>query len=117
MKDYSELSALALEHGNAPMHRLLQRQLNDLYLEYLAWSFLDGVWFMLPHVLAMYAFSLMMPEVGLPLSLPWLGSRLPVLLWYPPAALAAGLLYRRLRRGRRPRPPRTMFCLSMNEEE
>ena len=87
MSEYRELASLAYEHDNKDMYKLLQRELNEMFCEYLTWSFLDGVGFLIPHFLVMGFISLWLPYFTLPFNLPVIGNHAYVIVWYPLAMI------------------------------
>ncbi len=91
MNGRKELAAAAIESGNGQMYLLLQRELNDMYLRYLSWSFLDGVGFLIPHVLAVWIIGVLLPHQ----LLPWPGGSISVLIWYAAAAVTVTIGGRR----------------------
>jgi len=98
MAEYRELSSLALESDNEAMYSLLQRELNEMFCEYLTWCFLDGIGYLIPHALVMWLISLRFPVLNLPFALPWLGSDAPVIVWYPLLVIAFYILRRLVRK-------------------
>lgn len=83
MAEYRELSSLALESDHKVMYSLLQREMNEIFCEYLTWCFLDGIGFLIPHILIMWLISLRFPVVVLPFDLPLIGNEAGVIIWYP----------------------------------
>jgi len=83
LREYRELSSLALESGNEAIYCCLQKEMNQTFMEFLTWCFLDGIGSMIPHVAVMWLLNLWMPSIPLAFSLPYVGNRLPVILWYP----------------------------------
>lgn len=83
MAEYRELASLAYENDNKDMYTLLQRELNEMFCEYLTWSFLDGIGFLIPHVLIMGLISFWLPYFTLPFKLPVIGNHAYVIVWYP----------------------------------
>jgi len=86
--EYRELSSLALESGNEVIYSYFQKEMNQVFMEYLTWCFLDGIGSMIPHVLVMWLLNLLMPSIKLPFSLPYVGSQLTVIVWYPALAIS-----------------------------
>jgi len=83
LREYRELSSLALESGNEAIYFCLQRDMNQAIMEFLTWCFLDGIGSLIPHVAVMWLISLWIPAIRLAFSLPWFGNQLPVIAWYP----------------------------------
>lgn len=83
MVEYRELASLAYENENQAMYSLLQRELNEMFCEYLTWAFLDGIGFLIPHVFIMGLISLWLPYFTLPFNLPLIGNHAYVIVWYP----------------------------------
>lgn len=83
MVEYRELASLAYENENQAMYSLLQRELNEMFCEYLTWAFLDGIGFLIPHVFIMGLISLWLPDFTLPFNLPLIGNHAYVIVWYP----------------------------------
>ncbi|WP_088226020.1 hypothetical protein [Desulfosporosinus sp. FKB] len=88
MVEYRELASLAYEHDNKDMYTLLQRELNEMFCEYLSWSFLDGIGFLIPHFFIMGFISLWLPYFTLPFDLPVIGNHVSVIIWYPLVMIA-----------------------------
>ena len=86
--EYRELSSLALESGNEAIYSYLQKEMNQTFMEFLIWCFLDGIGSMIPHVAVMWLLSLWMPSIPLAFRLPYVGDRLPVIVWYPALAIS-----------------------------
>ncbi|KLU60218.1 hypothetical protein CEB3_c36490 [Peptococcaceae bacterium CEB3] len=87
LAEYRDLSSLALESESKLMYSLLQREMNEVFCEYLTLAFLDGIGFLIPHVLVLWLINFRFPYLVLPLQLPWIGNQLPVIIWYPAAAI------------------------------
>lgn len=85
--EYRELSSLALETGNEMIYSCFQKELNQILMEYLSWCFLDGIGWLVPHVVAMWLLNLLEPSIKLPFALPYVGTQLPVIVWYPTMAI------------------------------
>lgn len=89
-----ELSAVAAEIGDRAVYNMLQRQMNEMFCQYLAFAFLDGVGLLIPHVLFMWLLSLRFRIITLPFDLPGLGSQLNIIIWYPISVLIFYLIRR-----------------------
>ena len=87
VKELKELSAIASEAGMHSMYQSLNRESNEVFMEYLMCCFLDGISFLLPHALAIWLLSLKFSNVVLPVSLPWLGNQVSIMIWYPLCAV------------------------------
>jgi hypothetical protein len=98
MTEYRELASLAFENENRAMYSLLQRELNEMFCEYLAWAFLDGIGFLIPHFLIMGLISLWLPYLILPFNLPVIGNHAYVIVWYPIAMIIYYVARRLLRK-------------------
>ncbi|KLU65752.1 hypothetical protein DEAC_c23820 [Desulfosporosinus acididurans] len=98
MIEYRELSSIALENENQGMYSLLQRELNEMFCEYLTWSFLDGIGFLIPHVLIMGLISIWWPYFALPFKLPVIDNHAYVIVWYPLIIIIYYVGHRLLRR-------------------
>lgn len=87
VKELKELSTLASEAGIPSMYRSLNRETNEVFMEYLMFCFLDGISFLLPHALAIWLLSSKFSSIALPVSLPWLGNQISIMIWYPLCAV------------------------------
>lgn len=87
MVEYRELSSLALESENRVMYSLLQREMNEMFCEYLTWCFLDGIGYLIPHALVMWLISARFPYFTFPFDLPLIGNQVSVIVWYPLAMI------------------------------
>ncbi|HHW43208.1 hypothetical protein GFC01_11325 [Desulfofundulus thermobenzoicus] len=94
MTEYRELSSLAMEIGDRTTYAMLQREMNEMFCEYLAWCFLDGIGFLIPHALFMWLLSLKFRVI----SLPAIGSEVNIIIWYPLLAIMFYLLRWRWRK-------------------
>lgn len=99
MTEYKELSALALENDNKTMYLLLQREMSELFYEYLTLCFLDGIGTLIPHALAMWLISLCLPVLTLPFSLPLFGHEVGVIVWYPLVVVLFYVMRRLMHKG------------------
>ena len=98
LQEYRELSSAALESGSEVIYSYVQKEMNQALMEYLTWCFLDGIGSMIPHVVAMWLLNLWMPSIRLPFSLPYVGTRLPVIAWYPALAILFYIMRRLVRK-------------------
>lgn len=78
-----ELSGLAAEAGAPAVYQSLQKEANELLMEYLALCFIDGIYFLLPHVLVLAVLSHFWPVVNLPDGAPFYGWKVSSVVWYP----------------------------------
>ncbi len=87
IKELKELSSIASEAGIHSMYQSLNKEANELFMEYLVLCFLDGMSFLLPHAVAMWLLSIKFSTVFLPFSLPWVGNQIGIIVWYPLCAV------------------------------
>ncbi|MDA8335157.1 MAG: hypothetical protein M0Z41_09245 [Peptococcaceae bacterium] len=87
LREYRELSSLALESGNEGIYSLYQKEMNIVFMEFLTWCFFDGIGSLIPHIVAMWLLNLFVPSIKVPFNLPVAGTHLPVIVWYPALAI------------------------------
>lgn len=83
IKELKELSVIATEAGMPGMYQSLNREANELLMQYLVYAFFDGIRFLLPHVVAIWLLSIKFSIINLPLSLPGIGNQIGIIAWYP----------------------------------
>ncbi|WP_104373373.1 hypothetical protein [Desulfocucumis palustris] len=99
IKELRELSSIASEAGMHSMYQSLNKEANELFMEYLVLCFLDGMSFLLPHAVILWLLSIKFSTLALPVSLPWVGNQIGIIVLYPLCAVAfyAGRGYYRKR--------------------
>lgn len=88
IKELRELSVIATDAGMPEMYQSLNREANELLMEYFVLSFLEGIRFLLPHVVAIWLLSIKFSIITLPVSLPGIGNQIGIIAWYPLCAIA-----------------------------
>ncbi|MGQ9556460.1 MAG: hypothetical protein ACUVTU_00710 [Desulfurispora sp.] len=83
IEELRELSGLAAEAGVPAVYQSLQKEANQLLVEYLALCFIDGIYFLLPHVLVLAVLSHFWPVLVLPAGAPFYGGEVSCTIWYP----------------------------------
>ncbi|TYO97209.1 hypothetical protein [Desulfallas thermosapovorans] len=97
IKELQELSRLALEIDNQQIYRNLQIESNELFMKYLTYMFFDGLRFIVPHLFLLAVITTKISFVSLPVSLPGLGSEIPIVLVYPVVAIIFYILRKKFK--------------------
>lgn len=97
IKGLQELSRLALEIDNKQIYRNLQIESNELFMKYLTYMFFDGLRFIVPHLFLLAVITTKISFISLPVSLPGLGSKIPIVLVYLVVAIIFYILRKKFR--------------------
>lgn len=101
INELKELSVIASEHGINAIYRSLNREMNELFMQYMVFAFLDGVIFLIPHFFMIWMLSLKFSIITLPFNMPGgLGNQIGIVAWYPLCAISYYVIRWRMRKKR-----------------
>lgn len=87
IQELKELEAIAAEYGHKNIYKSLNVEMNQLLMEYLGLCFLDGLKFLLPHVVAIWILGIKFSVIHLPYIAPETGGGINIVVWYPVCAI------------------------------
>ena len=88
-KDLNDLSQVAVEIGDEAAYRSLQLEMKEVFFEIFSFSIIDGLYWLLPHVLFITVLSLRFSMIHL------FGREIGIYIWYPVCAIIVYLVRKR----------------------
>lgn len=88
-KDLNDLSQVAVEIGDEAAYRSLQSEMKEVFFEIFSLSIIDGIYWLLPHVLFITVLSVRFSMISL------FGREIGIYIWYPVCAIIVYLIRKR----------------------
>lgn len=88
-KDLNDLSQVAVEIGDEAAYHSLQSEMKEVFFEIFSLSIVEGIYWLLPHVLLMAALSIRFNVITL------FGREIGIYIWYPVLAILVYLIRKR----------------------
>ena len=88
-EDLHDLSQVAVEIGDEAAYRSLQLEMKEVFFEIFSFSIIEGLYWMLPHVLFITALNLRFSIISL------FGREIGIYIWYPVGAIIVYLIRKR----------------------
>lgn len=94
LEEFRELQEIAFKLGDSVAYKAIDSQVKDIYVQYLVLLFIEGLYFIVPHLFIMGLLAMVAREITI------FGFIIPITIYYPIAAFAVIFFWRKAKKRR-----------------